>query len=83
MKYKDLIEKLLPFAEEEVSIVTNKEECYMSLYDDDPKFGDRKKIVSTVRFYRDDEEGNLIVGMKQEYDAETFENLTKTEFIDL
>lgn len=41
MKYKDLIEKLLPFSDEEISCMVSKEKKYFSLYDDDSEYGDR------------------------------------------
>ena len=82
MKYKDLIEKILPFAEEEISLVTSSEERYYSLYDDDPEYGDRKYTVDEVRFYHPFEDNNdMIVGVKMKYDSESFESIEEAKII--
>ena len=71
MKYKDLIERLLPFAEEEISISTSSEEC-----------GDRKYIVDEVRFYHPSEDdGDMIVRVKMKYDKESCKTIGKSEII--
>jgi len=83
MKYKDLIEKLLPFSEEDISMIARNEEKYYSLDADDPEYGNKKYIVSEVRFYHPFEDNNdLIVGVKAKYDKESFENLNEPEIIE-
>lgn len=79
MKYKDLIEKLLPFAEEEVNIVASREEKY--IYPSDIPYNEKQMIVAKVLFYDNTEEGNFITGIMQEFDAETYEN-ENTEFLE-
>ena len=76
MKYKDLIEKLLPFSDEEISCMVSKEEDHFSLYDDDPEYGDRKKTIDTVRFYHSTEDNNdIILSIENVYDSSSFETI--------
>lgn len=76
MKYKDLIEKLLPFSDEEISCMVSKEKKYFNLYDDDPEYGDRMKIIDTVRFYHSTEDNNdIILSIEDVYDSESFETV--------
>ena len=76
MKYKDLIEKLLPFSDEEISFMVSKEKKYFSLYDDDPEYGDRMKTIETVRFYHSTEDNNdIILSVEDVYDSESFETI--------
>ena len=77
MKYKDLIERLLPFAEEEISLGVSSEERYY-----DQEHEDRKYIVDEVRFYHPDEgDGDMIVGVKIKYDKESCGTIGKSEII--
>ena len=83
MKYKDLIEKLIPFSEEDVSMTTYDEEKYYRLNAEDPEYGSRKYIVSEVRFYHPFEDNNdLIVGVRVKYDKESFEDLGEAEILE-
>ena len=81
MKYKDLIDKLLPFADEEINLTANHEEKYHSIYGDDPEYGNRKKSVDTVSFYKNDDEGNRILAIEQTYDTETLKNIGEAKII--
>jgi hypothetical protein len=77
MKYKDLIERLLPFAEEEISLGVSSEERHYG-----PERGDGKYIVDEVRFYHpDDGDGDMIVGVKIKYDKESCGTIGKSEII--
>lgn len=83
MKYKDLIEKLLPFSEEDISMTVSDEEKYYRLTADDPEYGNRKYIVSEVRFFHPFEDNNnLIVGVRAKYDKESFEDLSESEIFE-
>ena len=83
MKYKDLIEKLLPFSEEDISMTISDEEKYYSLDADGSKHGNRKCIVSEVRFYHPFEDNNdLIVGVRAKYDKKSFEDLSEAEIFE-
>lgn len=66
MKYKDLIEKLQPFAEQEIHMTASHID-----YDG----------VTTVeaRFFESSGDGELIVAAKQKYNSETFDNIGETE----
>lgn len=76
MKYKDLIEKLLPFSDEEISCMVSEEKKYFSAYDDDPEYGDRMKTIDTVRFYHSTEDNNdIILSIEEVYDSESFETV--------
>lgn len=82
MKYRDLIEKLLPFADEEINMSVSSKEEFYSLYSDDPEYGDRKKITHTTRFYHPFEDNNdLIVAVEQSCDKESFENIGEAKFV--
>lgn len=82
MKYKDLIEKLMPFADEEINMKSKSEEFFYSLNSDDPVYGDRKYIVDEVRFYHPFEDNNdMIVGVKMKYDNESFESIEEAKII--
>jgi len=50
MKYKDLIEKLLPFSEEDISMAVSDEEKYYSLDADGSKHMHcfRGKVLSSI-----------------------------------
>jgi hypothetical protein len=61
MKYKDLIEKLMPFADEEINMASRSEEFFYSLYSDDPVYGDKKYTVDEVRFYHSLENNNDMI----------------------
>jgi hypothetical protein len=82
MKYKDLIEKLLPFADEEINMASNSEEFYYSSTSDEPVYGDRKYTVDEVRFYHPFEDNNdMIVGVRMKYDNESLESIEEAEII--
>ena len=82
MKYKDLIEKLMPFADEEINMASTHEECFYSLDADDPVYGNRKYAVDEVRFYHPFEDNNdMIVGVKMKYDSESFESIEEAKII--
>ncbi len=84
MKYKDLIEKLLPFSEEDISMAVSDEEKYYSLDADGSKHGKKRKcIVSEVRFYHPFEDNNdLIVGVRAKYDKESFDDLGEAKIFE-
>lgn len=82
MKYKDLIEKLMPFADEEINMASRSEEFFYSLNSDDPVYGDRKYTVDEVRFYHPFEDNNdMIVGVKIKYDNESLESIEEAKII--
>lgn len=82
MKYKDLIEKLMPFADEEINMASTREEFFYSVNSDDPVYGDRKYIVDEVRFYHPFEDNNdMIVGVKMKYDSESFDRIGEAKII--
>lgn len=82
MKYRDLIKLLEPIADEEINMTCSSEQEYQSLYDDDPELGDRKKTIDIVRFYHSFEDNNdFVVGVKQVYDSESFDNIGETKVI--
>ena len=82
MKYRDLIEKLLPFADEEINMLVFSEEEFYSLYSDDPEYGDRKKVIHTTRFYHPFEDNNdIIVGVEQSMDKDSFDNIGEAKII--
>lgn len=84
MKYRDLIEKLLPFADEEINMSVSSEEEFYSLYGDDPEYDDRKKVIHTARFYHPFEDNNdLIVAVEQTCDKESFEKVCESKIITL
>lgn len=69
MKYKDLIEKLKPFANEEVDIVT-----YIIANPEN------NTIVHFVRFHKNSD-GSEICGIKQRYNNATIDNVGVAEFL--
>ena len=71
MKYKDLIEMLSPFAEEEISM-----DCFN---DTEVKDG-RKRIVSEIRFFKKSD-GEFIVGLTSDYDLETLNDVSEIGII--
>ncbi len=82
MKYRDLIKLLEPIADEEINMTCSSEQEYQSLYDDDSELGDRKKTIDTVRFYHSlDDNNDFVVGVKQVYDSESFDNIGETKVI--
>lgn len=82
MKYKDLIEKLIPFADEEINMASRSEEFFYSLNSDDPVYGDRKYTVDEVRFYHPFEDNNdMIVGVEMKYDNESLESIEEAKII--
>lgn len=71
MKYKDLIEKLSPFAEEEMGI-----DCF-----DDTDYRDgKKRIVREIRFFRKSD-GEFIVGLTDDFDLENPKDASETGII--
>ena len=71
MKYKDLIEKLSPFVEEEIGI-----DCF-----NDTDFRDgKKRIVREIRFFRKSD-GEFIVGLTDDFDLENPEDVSETGII--
>ena len=81
MKYKDLIEKLMPFADEEINMTAKSKEYFYSLNSDDPVYGDKKYTVDEVRFYHSFEDNDMIVGVKMKYDNESLENIEEAKII--
>lgn len=82
MKYRDLIKLLEPIADEEINMNCSSEQEYQSLYDDDPELGNRKKTTDTVRFYHSlDDNNDFVVGVRQVYDSESFDNIGETKVI--
>ena len=82
MKYKDLIDKLLPFADEEINMTSHREKFYYSLDSDNPVYGNRKYVVDEVRFYHPFEDNNdMIVGIKMKYDNESLESIEEAKII--
>lgn len=64
-------------------MTVSSNEKYFTLYSDGED-SDRKKIIDEVRFYHPFEDNNdFIIGVKQEYDQETFENIGEAEIINL
>ena len=76
-KYKDLIEKLLPASDEEVSIVASvTEEYYDAFYDEDN--GENKYVIARVDFFHSKEDNtDFIVGIEETYDKVTCETIDK------
>ena len=76
-KYKDLIEKLIPVSDEEVSIVASvTEECYDDFYDEDN--GENKYVIARVDFFHSKEDNtDFIVGIEETYDKITCETIDK------
>ena len=71
IKYRDLIEKLLPFADEEISIITQHEFCPYDLMDADNETG---YFEDSVKFYQNSEDStDLITTIEQKYDSITCE----------
>lgn len=66
--YKDLIEKLKGFENDKIQMSTSNIEY--------PK----GTMIQTVRFY--DSTGEFITGLKETYDAETFDTI-ETEILDI
>lgn len=82
MKYKDLIEKLMPFADEEINMASKSEEFFYSLNFDDPVYDDKKYTVDEVRFYHTFEDNNdMIVGVKMKYDNESLKSIEEAKII--
>ena len=82
MKYKDLIEKLMPFADEEINLNVHHEEKYYTLDCDDPVYGNGKYVIDEVRFYHPFEDNNdIIVGVEMKYDKESFETIEEAKII--
>ena len=69
MKYRDLIEKLLPFADEEINMVASH-------------ISDGTVTTVEARFFHPGENGELIVGAKQQYN-ESFDNLGEAKIIEI
>lgn len=64
-------------------MTVSSNEKYFTLYSDGED-SDRKKIIDEVRLYHPFEDNNdFIIGVKQEYDQETFENIGEAEIINL
>ena len=77
MKYRDLIEKLLPFADEEINLTARTEQVPMDV--NDRENWDRVNL-DTVFFYRNEEDSNdLICSVEQRYNADTFDNIGETK----
>jgi hypothetical protein len=73
MKYRDLIEKLLPFADDEINLIVQTEDVPMDV--NDLENWDRVNI-DTVFFYRNEEDSNdLICSVEQRYNSESFDNI--------
>lgn len=73
MKYRDLIEKLLPFADEEINLSVCSEQKPMDV--NDLENWDRVNL-DKVSFYRNEEDSNdLICSVEQTYNADTFDNI--------
>lgn len=79
MKYRDIIEKLLPFADEEINLTVRTEEVPMDV--NDLENWDRVNI-DTVFFYRNEEDSNdLICSVEQRYNSESFDNIGEAKFV--
>lgn len=79
MKYRDLIEKLLPFADEEINLTVRTEQVPMDWTDTEN--WDRVNI-DTVSFYRNEEDFNdLICAVEQRYNSESFDNIGEAKFV--
>lgn len=79
-KYKDLIEMLLPYAEEEINIMARSEKVpadYNNLENWNEVF------IDTVRFFRSSEDSNdLIAKIVQKYDADSFDNIEEPQLFE-
>jgi hypothetical protein len=76
MKYKDLIEKLSPFKDEEINITTIHDLVYYDMSDEDNETG---YYIDTVNFYHDiDGNTDLICKVEQRYDSGSFENIEES-----
>ena len=81
MKYKDLIEKLLPYAEEEINMLVSKEHKPADFRDLENW---NNIITDKVYFYRNcedeyDDNNDIIVSVEQSYDSETYENIDEAK----
>ena len=77
MKYKDLIEMLLPFADEEINLNTSHEKMPAD-YKDSENWDEI--VLDEVRFFRSSEDSDdIICAVKQKHDSESFENIGETE----
>lgn len=73
MKYQELIDALLPYAEEEINISVSYEKNYEN----------RNHITTDqVSFFRGcTDDSDLIVAVKQSYNSESLENIGESELI--
>ena len=80
MKYRDLIEKLTPYADEEINMTVTTETVPEDPHDTTGENWN-EVTVDTLRFFRNTEDCNdLIVGCTQRYDEE-FDNIGDVEVI--
>ena len=79
MKYQELIDALLPYAEEEINISVSSEENPENLYD----LENWNRITTDqVSFFRGcTDNSDLIVAVKQSYNSESFENIGESKLI--
>ena len=76
MKYKDLIERLSPFQDEEINITTIHDFVYYDLGDADNETGYN---IDTVNFFHGTDDNNdLICKVEQKYDSEPFESIEES-----
>ena len=79
MKYRDLIEKLLPFADEEINLAVRTEQAPMDWTDTENWDGVN---IDTGFFYRNEEDSNdLICSVEQRYNSESFDNIGEAKFV--
>ena len=79
MKYQELIDVLLPYAEEEINISVSSEKNRKN-----PNNLKSRKLITTdqVSFFRGcTDDSDLIVAVKQSYNSESFENIGESELI--
>lgn len=79
MKYRDLIEKLLPFADEEINLTVSHEQIPADALDLENW---DEIVMDKVSFFRNTEDSNdIICSVKQTYDSESFDNIGEAEIL--
>ena len=79
MKYRDLIEKLLPYADEEINLTVSHEQMPADALDLENW---DEIVLDKVSFFRNTEDSNdIICSVKQIYDSESFDNIGEAEIL--
>lgn len=79
MKYRDLIEKLLPFADEEINLTASHEQMPADALDLENW---DEIVLDKISFFRNTEDSNdLICSVEQTYDSESFENIGEPKIL--